>query len=72
MFKLGDKIIEIRSKKIYTFEYYRKDRENSFKCENDAYLISVIEIKEFYVDYRDFVTIKEYRKQKIKKINETR
>jgi hypothetical protein len=61
MFKQGDKIVDTSNNfKIYTFD--------SIYTVNTSKLIIVYEDL-IWLSYSDFITLSEYRKQKLKKLN---
>jgi len=77
MFKAGDKIVYIiddNFKYPYTLDKFILDKVytfNKYSEINYKYLI-VEEHSYLLVPYENFISLKEYRKQKLKKLNESR
>ena len=78
MYQNEDKLVEIKTGKIYTFDYY-KDYENEYvnftwiQIKNKYYdyingRISIFEDKYHYHHINEYISLSEIRKQKLKKL----
>jgi len=77
MYKKGDKLIEIQTNKIFTFDSYQHnfifESGNSDNYILEQYdfengLISLLEDSDYYHLISQYISINEYRKQKLIKI----